>query len=234
MRRHSVRRSERPARDGPPAVRRPQTAAIACLAVAGASGTSLMRASRGAHDRLAKRCNGCGHRRWRCCCPHGATTAWGETAGVPPTKPSRNTSRRERHAIRRPFGSSSMSAIPRRCRAPRARAARYEYEFNLRLAKAIERDLLAAGFTRTVLMVTAEPPRRGLFKRVALRDGPDGRSLPLHPPRFGAELVPGEMGVRRPGAVSIAIASAAIPSSSPTTTARGMRASRSADCSACN
>jgi N-acetylmuramoyl-L-alanine amidase len=43
----------------------------------------------------------------------------------------------------------------------------YEYEFNLRLAKQIEQKLLAAGFERTVLLITAEAPRAGLFKRVA-------------------------------------------------------------------
>jgi N-acetylmuramoyl-L-alanine amidase len=42
-----------------------------------------------------------------------------------------------------------------------------EYEFNLRLAHKIADDLIAAGFTRTVLLVTAEAPRAGLFKRVA-------------------------------------------------------------------
>lgn len=51
---------------------------------------------------------------------------------------------------------------------PGAKSARgaHEYAFNLRLAKLVEHDLLAAGFDRTVLMVTAEPPRRGLFRRV--------------------------------------------------------------------
>jgi N-acetylmuramoyl-L-alanine amidase len=42
-----------------------------------------------------------------------------------------------------------------------------EYEFNLRLARKISDDLRAAGFSRTVLLVTAEAPRAGLFKRVA-------------------------------------------------------------------
>lgn len=51
---------------------------------------------------------------------------------------------------------------------PGARSARgaHEYDFNLRLAKRVEHDLIAAGFARTVLMVTAEPPPRGLAKRV--------------------------------------------------------------------
>ena len=42
-----------------------------------------------------------------------------------------------------------------------------EYDFNLRLAKQIEKDLLAAGFDKTVLMITAEAPIAGLFRRVA-------------------------------------------------------------------
>jgi N-acetylmuramoyl-L-alanine amidase len=42
-----------------------------------------------------------------------------------------------------------------------------EYEFNLRLARKISDDLVAAGLARTVLMVTTEAPRAGLFKRVA-------------------------------------------------------------------
>jgi N-acetylmuramoyl-L-alanine amidase len=42
-----------------------------------------------------------------------------------------------------------------------------EYEFNLRLAHKISDDLIAAGFAHTILLVTAEAPRAGLFKRVA-------------------------------------------------------------------
>jgi N-acetylmuramoyl-L-alanine amidase len=53
--------------------------------------------------------------------------------------------------------------------APGATSARgvSEYDFNLRLAHKISDDLVAAGFARTVLMVTAEAPRAGLFKRAA-------------------------------------------------------------------
>jgi len=42
-----------------------------------------------------------------------------------------------------------------------------EYAFNLRLARKISDDLRAAGFARTVLLVTPEAPRAGLFKRAA-------------------------------------------------------------------
>jgi N-acetylmuramoyl-L-alanine amidase len=40
-----------------------------------------------------------------------------------------------------------------------------EYDFNLRLAKLVEKDLIDAGFSKTVLMITAEAPRAGLFTR---------------------------------------------------------------------
>jgi N-acetylmuramoyl-L-alanine amidase len=45
-----------------------------------------------------------------------------------------------------------------------ARGAR-EYDFNLRLAKLIEKELIDAGFSKTVLMITTEAPRAGLFAR---------------------------------------------------------------------
>ena len=51
---------------------------------------------------------------------------------------------------------------------PGARSARAvpEYFFNLRLARQIEQALIDAGFVRTILLITTEPPRRGLFQRV--------------------------------------------------------------------
>jgi N-acetylmuramoyl-L-alanine amidase len=42
-----------------------------------------------------------------------------------------------------------------------------EYDFNLRLAKVVEKALLDAGFARTFLMVTTVAPRAGLFLRAA-------------------------------------------------------------------
>jgi len=50
-----------------------------------------------------------------------------------------------------------------------------EFDFNLRLAKKIDRSLIDAGFSRTVLLVTSGPARRGLAKRVtaANRASPD-------------------------------------------------------------
>jgi N-acetylmuramoyl-L-alanine amidase len=42
-----------------------------------------------------------------------------------------------------------------------------EYEFNLRLAKRIEKALTGAGFRKTVVLITPGPARAGLFARVA-------------------------------------------------------------------
>jgi N-acetylmuramoyl-L-alanine amidase len=42
-----------------------------------------------------------------------------------------------------------------------------EYDFNLRLAKVVEKALLDAGFARTFLMITTVAPRAGLFLRAA-------------------------------------------------------------------
>jgi N-acetylmuramoyl-L-alanine amidase len=52
--------------------------------------------------------------------------------------------------------------------APGAISARGvpEYEFNHRLATLIARRLTESGFARTVLLVTADAPTRGLFQRV--------------------------------------------------------------------
>jgi N-acetylmuramoyl-L-alanine amidase len=52
--------------------------------------------------------------------------------------------------------------------APGALSARGvdEYDFNLALAREIDKELRAAGFAKTVLMVTPEKPHKGLFKRV--------------------------------------------------------------------
>jgi N-acetylmuramoyl-L-alanine amidase len=50
---------------------------------------------------------------------------------------------------------------------PGAKSARgaNEYDFNLRLAKDVVDKLIAAGFGRTVLLITDVAPRAGLFKR---------------------------------------------------------------------
>ncbi len=51
--------------------------------------------------------------------------------------------------------------------APGAMSARGvpEYAFNLALARRIDADLRAAGFARTVLLVTTEAPQAGLYRR---------------------------------------------------------------------
>jgi N-acetylmuramoyl-L-alanine amidase len=53
--------------------------------------------------------------------------------------------------------------------APGALSARGvdEYDCNLRLSREIDKELRAAGFDKTVLLVTPDKPSRGLFKRVA-------------------------------------------------------------------
>ncbi len=84
-------------------------------------------------------------------------TAWGEAAS--PTQPDRCN----RSAFRVMVDVGHTAEVPG---ATSARGAT-EYAFNLRLAKLIEQQLIAAGFTRTVLMVTAGRTHRGLFKRVA-------------------------------------------------------------------
>jgi N-acetylmuramoyl-L-alanine amidase len=61
-----------------------------------------------------------------------------------------------------------------------ARGAR-EYDFNLRLAKLIEKDLIDAGFSKTVLMITTEAPRAGLFTRARKANGlPADLLLSIH------------------------------------------------------
>jgi len=65
----------------------------------------------------------------------------------------------------------------------------YEYGFNLRLAKEIDRALLDAGFARSVLLVTADGHRSALFDRAAKANGlPADLFLSIHhdsvPDRF--------------------------------------------------
>ena len=93
---------------------------------------------------------------------HGALhIARGEPAGPSPAASDRSSCNRSTfrvvvdvgHTVGKP-GVMSSRGVP-------------EYEFNLRLAKQIEQKLIDAGFGRTVLLITTEPPRRGLFKRAA-------------------------------------------------------------------
>src|SRR5258708_6460689 len=95
---------------------------------------------------------------------HGALSAAAETA-TPAAKPHGPTCN---HAKFRPVIDVGHTAD-----VPGALSARgaTEYDFNLRLARQIEKDLLAAGFDKTVLMITAEAPTAGLFRRAARANG---------------------------------------------------------------
>jgi N-acetylmuramoyl-L-alanine amidase len=86
--------------------------------------------------------------------------SWGETAAAP-AKPDTSACNRPAFRVIVDVGHTAGK--------PGAKSARgvYEYEFNLRLAKQIEQKLIAAGFERTVLLITPEAPTAGLFKRAA-------------------------------------------------------------------
>ncbi len=88
-------------------------------------------------------------------------TAWGETAGASPIRSDHSNCNRSAfrviidvgHTVERHGVLSSRGAT--------------EYMFNLRLANQIEQSLTAAGFAKTLELITAAPPRRGLFERAA-------------------------------------------------------------------
>lgn len=101
--------------------------------------------------------------------------AWSETPGGAPPGLDRSNCNRASfrvildvgHTIEVP-GAVSARGVP-------------EYEFNLRLAKQIERKLIDAGFARTVLLVTAGPAIGGLIKRVArANSSPANLLLSIH------------------------------------------------------
>jgi N-acetylmuramoyl-L-alanine amidase len=110
---------------------------------------------------------------------HGA--AWGETPGA--KAPGAETPAAETPATAKPAPSadkSKASACDRHAfraiidvghtlAVGGATSARgiYEYEFNLRLAKAVANKLTESGFDRTVLLITTEPAHSALFKRSA-------------------------------------------------------------------
>src|ERR1700740_934146 len=84
--------------------------------------------------------------------------AWGEEAGA--TKPDGATCNRAAFRLVLDVGHTAQ--------VPGAKSARglHEFDFNLNLAKLIERQLVDAGFTKTVLLVTEGPALRGLAQRV--------------------------------------------------------------------
>jgi len=88
-----------------------------------------------------------------------ACPASAQTVAVTPAKSGTPTC--DRHAFH------AVVDVGHTVRAPGALSARgvYEYEFNLRLAKEVAQKLKDVGFDRTVLMITAEGPRLGLFRR---------------------------------------------------------------------
>ncbi|MGA8955513.1 MAG: N-acetylmuramoyl-L-alanine amidase, partial [Pseudolabrys sp.] len=62
----------------------------------------------------------------------------------------------------------AMIDVGHTAQAPGATSARgfLEFSFNLNLAKRIEQQLLAAGFRRSVLLITEGPSRQALAERV--------------------------------------------------------------------
>jgi N-acetylmuramoyl-L-alanine amidase len=95
-----------------------------------------------------------------------ATPARSETVRVPPRRPAVTTNTPQ--ATCDPATFRVVLDVGHTAKVPGATSARgnHEYDFNLSLAKVIQRDLLAAGFAETVLMITTTSPRRGLFERV--------------------------------------------------------------------
>jgi N-acetylmuramoyl-L-alanine amidase len=91
---------------------------------------------------------------------HGARhRAWGEEAGA--AKPAGATC--DRAAFRLVLDVGHTAQVPG---AKSARGA-HEFDFNLRLARLIEQQLIDAGFAKTVLLVTEGPALQGLARRVA-------------------------------------------------------------------
>ena len=93
--------------------------------------------------------------------PGAAPVAWSQASGGLPAKIDAATCNRAAFRIVVDVGHTAG--------VPGAKSARGydEYDFNLRLAKEIEQALLDAGFARSILLVTAEGRRIGLFQRTA-------------------------------------------------------------------
>jgi N-acetylmuramoyl-L-alanine amidase len=91
---------------------------------------------------------------------HGGLSAtWGETASVSPATSKGPQCNPATFQVVVDVGHTAE-----KFGAKSARGAG-EYEFNLRLAKLIEQDLLAAGFSKTMLMITTDWKRAGLATR---------------------------------------------------------------------
>jgi N-acetylmuramoyl-L-alanine amidase len=85
--------------------------------------------------------------------------ALGEPARTPAAKPGGPICNRAAFRVVVDVGHTADVAGAKSARAVS------EYYFNLRLAKEIEQALIRKGFGRTVLLITAAPPRGGLFQR---------------------------------------------------------------------
>ena len=99
-------------------------------------------------------------------CWQGAPdSAWAEPASAAPGQSDRPTCKRDAFPAVVDVGHS--------VEAPGAKSARgiYEFVFNLTLAKRIEQLLIAAGFGRTVLLITDGPAQKSLHQRVARANG---------------------------------------------------------------
>src|SRR5260370_7082297 len=94
-----------------------------------------------------------GQSAWHC--------AWAEGPGGPAKKLARAACDHAAFRVVVDVGHTAESPG-----APSARGF-WEYDFNLRLATLIKQKLLAAGFAKTVLLVTDGPARKSLFARVA-------------------------------------------------------------------
>src|SRR5262247_779368 len=93
-----------------------------------------------------------GQSAWHC--------AWAEGAGGPAKKSPRSACDHAAFRVVVDVGHTAESPG-----APSARGF-WEYDFNLRLATLVKQKLLAAGFAKTVLLVTDGPARKSLFQRV--------------------------------------------------------------------
>jgi N-acetylmuramoyl-L-alanine amidase len=89
-----------------------------------------------------------------------ASAAWSQPADVPRKSAAAATCDRASFRLAVDVGHSAKVGG-----ALSARGV-YEYEFNLHLATQIERALQARGFTKTSLLISTDPARAGLFKRV--------------------------------------------------------------------
>jgi N-acetylmuramoyl-L-alanine amidase len=95
--------------------------------------------------------------------------AWAEEAGA--AKPAGPTCDRAAFRLVLDVGHTAQ--------VPGAKSARglHEFDFNLRLAKLIEKQLLDAGFAKTVLLVTDGPALQSLARRVARANVAHGELL---------------------------------------------------------